>query len=155
MCAGNVRLVRRKHVWFEQSDLSLASFIGVKLSHVGFKKTSLQATSYFDIDCRMVEVLAPRPYQIFAVPESDAWPKKDNPMLVVNPKAALESLRSQFCMPKLKPSWDYAWNKFIQTGAAFARAEPRLESVVQDFPAHQECKELSDHGMRGQTAPRH
>ena len=143
--------IKMTDVSFVFADLALASFYGVTFENVDFKMTSLQATSYFRTNGKRVSVMPMEPYQILDASESVGWPKQRESLLKIDPMAALQGIRHRLCKPKLEPSWEFAWNMFIQTRVLFTRTERELNSVVLDFLTVGDCKNLPDQGLREYT----
>lgn len=131
---------------FYGADLSLASFFGVTLNHVDFEKTSFQATTFFATTGNILSFSAPAPFKILRADDSGEWLEPGVTGFEIDPKAALASLQSQLCTPKLNPGWAYAWNMFIQLRSMLSEREPEVFAALQELLANKACKELQDRG---------
>ncbi|WP_158621133.1 pentapeptide repeat-containing protein [Pseudomonas sp. p106] len=135
---------------FVNADLTLSSFFNTSFDNVAFLTTTLQATSLFEVKGGegTLTFTAREPFKILSLAESDDWPQGSDSPFEVNPQAALESLRSELCKPKLSPDWAYAWGLFIQTKLLIARTEPEVTEALQDFMKTKGCEGLPDRGFK-------
>ncbi|MFN3770331.1 MAG: pentapeptide repeat-containing protein [Ectopseudomonas guguanensis] len=140
-----------KNTSFVNSDLSLSSFFNVSFDQVEFLSTSFQATSMYEVKGGALTFAAREPFEIMSLKDPEGWPNGDNSPFQLDPKAALDKLRTHLCKPTLTPDWAYAWGLFVQTKLLLAHSEPEVTKTLQEFMSTKACEGLPDRGFKEDT----